>query len=267
MTALQDKARALLESGAAQVVIGYAAGSKSGREHAVFFSKPEQCQLLVFNDHCTSNLAVYLVKPEVKALGKPAIVATPAAVRTVLQLAAENQLADGGVIALAATADGAITELADLQSMEQFVANSGGAAIAPDPLVKELWAMSHAERWRFWTEQFSACMKCYACRASCPLCYCERCVVECNQPQWIPVSPHAEGNLEWHVVRAMHLAGRCIDCGFCADACPVHIPLNLLTRMLREKMAEELSAQPGTSAHSEYALSAFRPEDKEGFIR
>ena len=127
--------------------------------------------------------------------------------------------------------------------------------------------MSHAERWRFWTDQFTACMKCYACRSSCPLCYCERCVVECNQPQWIPTSPHAEGNLEWHVVRAMHLAGRCVDCGFCADACPVGIPLNLLTRMLREEMAGEMNAQPGTSAKSDYALSSFRPEDKEGFIR
>lgn len=266
MKVLQEKARALLEGGSVQVVIGYRKGSHDAAR-PVFVRKAAECDVLILDDSCHANLAVYLQKPEVKALGKPAIVATPATLRTIVQLTSENRFSDGDLIALAVSSDGTVAELADMVAIEQFVGAADGATVLPDPEVQKIWAMPHAERWRFWIGQFSACMKCYACRAACPLCYCERCVVEANQPQWVPVAPHAEGNLEWHVARAMHMAGRCIDCGSCADACPVHIPLNLLTRMLREKMAAEFDSQPGVSAHAAYALSSFKPDDKEGFIR
>ena len=92
--------------------------------------------------------------------------------------------------------------------------------------------MGLEQRRQFWEEQFSRCLKCYACRAACPLCYCSRCTVECNQPQWIPVPAHDLGNLEWNVMRAMHLAGRCVNCGDCSRACPVGIPLYLLNQEL-----------------------------------
>ena len=31
----------------------------------------------------------------------------------------------------------------------------------------------------------------------------------------------------FHLVRAVHMAGRCIDCGLCEDACPVDIPVEV----------------------------------------
>ncbi len=73
--------------------------------------------------------------------------------------------------------------------------------------VEKLEKMSLAERRRFWQEELSRCFKCYACRAACPLCYCGRCTVECNQPQWIRVPAHDLGNLEWHMY-AGHAPGR-----------------------------------------------------------
>ncbi len=74
------------------------------------------------------------------------------------------------------------------------------------------------------------------------------------------------GNLEWHIMRAMHLAGRCVNCGECFRACPLDIPLNLFT----QKIIEEIEVSFGKSVDAEngpiYPLSAFKVDDKDGFI-
>jgi ferredoxin len=68
-------------------------------------------------------------------------------------------------------------------------------------------------------------------------------------------------------MRAMHLAGRCVNCGDCARACPVGIPLNLLTRKLGEEVFKDFGLRAGTTPELNYALATFRPEDQEDFIR
>jgi ferredoxin len=99
------------------------------------------------------------------------------------------------------------------------------------------------------------------------MCYCARCITEVNQPQWIPVATDPLGNLEWNIVRAMHLAGRCVDCGSCSDACPQGIRLDLLNRVLAQEVLTSFGGEAGYSTRKEYALSTFKPDDKEEFIR
>ena len=275
MEALRKKARELLESKAVQVVIGYGEGS-GGRARAVFIRQPDKADGLILDDRCRANLSVYLVKPEVKALGKAAIVAKPSTLRTMLQLASENQIADGLVVALAVN-NGQVLDLTSFQAVEEYLNTSVPPPEAPGKArglsaedraaMARIEAMTREQRWQFWVDEFSRCMKCYACRAACPICYCTRCVIESNQPQWIPVAPTGIGNLEWHIVRAMHLAGRCLNCGYCAEACPVGIRLNLLTQTLTDEIGGDFGVEAGFSAKREYALSTFKPEDKEDFIR
>jgi hypothetical protein len=185
MEELRKKAGALLAAGTVKVVIGYAGGSDAVRVRAIFARQPEQAEQLIFNEHCRQNLAVYLLKPEVMALGKAAVVARPATLRALLQFAVENQLVDGAVVALAVNDSQPVAELTSFGAIEEYVAGQPrGLSQGEKDELAHLDGLSREERWAFWTGELSRCIKCYACRAACPMCYCARCVVDVNQPQW-----------------------------------------------------------------------------------
>jgi Fe-S oxidoreductase len=267
METLKNKARELLSGKTVQVVIGYGRGS-NGSGRAVFIRDMAKVDSLIFDDECRQNLAVYIMKPEVRKLGRAALVANPAALRTILQLAAENQINDHDLLVLAVNANGEMTALATLQAIEAYVASLDPDLSAAEKMeLQKYEALGLEQRRQFWQEQFSRCLKCYACRAACPLCYCSRCTVECNQPQWIPVPAHDLGNLEWNVMRAMHLAGRCVNCGDCSRACPVGIPLYLLNQKLISDVFSHFNARSGMAAKVDNAMSTFKPNDAEDFIR
>lgn len=260
MDNIRTKANELLKSGDVKVVIGYGEGF-GGRVRAVFIQKPEDTARLIFDERCKQNLAVYLTKQEVKALGKPAIVATLPVLRTIAQLASEEQIKENDISIIPVT-DGKVLDFSDLKSAADYISRIPlELSHEEKEAVERINKMTPSERWEFWKEELSDCIKCYACRASCPLCYCERCTVDCNQPQWISVPPHAQGNMEWHIMRAMHLAGRCVNCGECFRACSLKIPLNLLTQKIISDIKENFGEE------GSYALSTFKPDDKENFIR
>jgi ferredoxin len=90
--------------------------------------------------------------------------------------------------------------------------------------------------------------------------------VDANQPQWIPVQANTHGSMDWHVLRAMHLAGRCISCGECGRACPVDIPCHLLTMQLADQAHSYFGVWAGTSDKMDSVMSSYKPNDKENFI-
>jgi ferredoxin len=267
MDQLRIRAKELLESKQVAVVIGYAEGSAKG-VRAFFARSAVDADRLIYDKRCTQNLAVYLLKHEVRKLGRMAIVAALPVLRSILQLAAECQLAEKDIVVLGIGAGDKLQEFPTFTAIEEFVAASP-LDLTPEEKAKveEIRKLPLAERWQYWQEQLARCFKCYACRAACPMCYCTRCTTDCNQPQWIPVPAHDLGNLEWHVMRAMHLAGRCVNCGECSRACPLDIPLFLLNQMLIETVQEKFGLRAGTATELHYALSTFKPDDKENFIR
>jgi ferredoxin len=213
-----------------------------------FVRNPEDSGRLIMDDRCRQNLAVYLLKPEVRKLGKPALVATLPVLRAVLQLAAENQIRNDDLVLIGWSGEGTLLELDGLPAAEKYVQSRELELSSGDrELLERIDRMPMEERWSYWREQLSRCFKCYACRAACPLCYCLRCAVECSQPQWVPAAAHDLGNLEWHVMRAMHLAGRCVNCGECARACPLGIPIHLLNQKLEALVFETFGHRSGTA--------------------
>ena len=72
---LREKAKELLSGGKVGVVIGYGQGSTPGTAMPVFIRNAEDVDRLVWGPHCHHNLAVYLTRKEVRALGRPAVVA------------------------------------------------------------------------------------------------------------------------------------------------------------------------------------------------
>ncbi len=97
--------------------------------------------------------------------------------------------------------------------------------------VAKLEAMTPDERFAFWQEQLSRCIRCNACRDVCPACTCEKCVFG-NPKSGVENKAAADSFEEkmFHIIRAFHVAGRCTDCGECSRVCPQHIPLHLLNR-------------------------------------
>ena len=126
---------------------------------------------------------------------------------------------------------------------------------------------SPAERMAYWQEELSRCLKCYACRQVCPLCYCERCVMDKNRPQSVDTSPHLKGNFAYHITRAFHLAARCIECEECTRACPVNINLRLLNQSLALAAEENFTFRAGMDPQTDLIVGCYSLKDKEDFIQ
>jgi formate dehydrogenase subunit beta len=76
-------------------------------------------------------------------------------------------------------------------------------------------------------------------------------------------------NIGYHVIRAMHVAGRCVECGECERVCPVGIPLMLLNRKLIKDVNELFGPYEASLKLEEEAsppLSVYRPDDPDNFL-
>jgi len=133
--------------------------------------------------------------------------------------------------------------------------------------IKQLKDMPAQRRWEFWRNEFERCLRCYACRNICPACFCERCFVEESEPQWLLPVPRWQENLMFQVIRNIHVAGRCTDCGECERACPVNIPLRSLTREMYGIVAELFHYKPGMDKDAPPLLAAYEATDTEDFVR
>ncbi|MDP2794027.1 MAG: 4Fe-4S dicluster domain-containing protein [Sulfurisoma sp.] len=153
---------------------------------------------------------------------------------------------------------------------------------APFAALKRFEQRPAAERWQFWQRQFERCIRCFACRSVCPMCYCDECVVDsinlvvtpettaaekADRVRWIERSASRADNIGYHMTRALHLAGRCVDCGECERVCPVNIPLRLLNNKMEREAREAFGYEPGASIDLPALVASFRDDDPGQFIR
>jgi ferredoxin len=291
--AIRSEAKRLLEAGEVTAVIGYTSGRRKGSAQPVIVSDAAQTDSLVFSPSSVNNLALYLTKAkkEVKKSGKIAIVAKGCDLKALAGLMGESQLKRENLfiigIACAGVHGANISPAEPLSAatiarkcrectvhLPEGVDVVAGSLPQLEPLtaiesaeLARLEAMTPSERWAFWKEQFSRCIRCLACRQVCPFCYCEQCLCDRNRPQGIESTPRPAGNMGWHIVRAMHLAGRCAGCAECERSCPMDIPLNLLNRKMAGELKELYGQEAGMHPQEKGPLAQYQEDDDQSFIK
>lgn len=289
---LRVKARELLKNRQVELVIGYQRASDGVSATPCFIENEKDTDLLIWDAYCVYNLSSYLKDHPGRKTG---IVAKDCDLRSIVVLLQENQLRRENLFIIEMECQGVIDEkrvqFSDAQNQEISFAqkckscqspkhsiadyrikNKDEKRKTPDDYdeygpIRKMEARAASERLKFWQEEFSRCIRCYACRQVCPMCYCPKCVVEQTQPFWFSKATNLEGNFSWNVTRATHLAGRCIDCGECERACPAGIPLRDINKKIEKDVLELFSYEAGLSAETKPLFACFDKNDSEDFIK
>ena len=292
-TAIRGEAQRILSAGGVTAIVGYAAARRKGSAQPIIISDPVDAAKLIFTPACVNNLAVYLTKAkkEIPKKGKTGIVVKGCDLKALVGLMGESQLKREDIYLIGVPCAGVLGSTfnpsheltgdsiaAKCTECDVHLPQSCDFVPPQIPVTPELErkyaveitrleALTPAERWAYWKEQFSKCIKCYACRQVCPFCFCEQCLCDRNKPQMVETTPRPAGNTAWHIIRAMHLAGRCAGCAECERVCPMDIPLNLLNRKMAKELKELYDYEAGFEVLDKGPLTMYTDKDDQSFIK
>lgn len=282
---IREQAKEWLANGEIKYFIGYERGENSGKGRPVFIYHAEDVDRLILDSTCFDNLSRYLVEelkkktkrgeePDLTPVG---LVVKPCDSKTLIELIKENILPRERVRVIGVTCEGVDDPKENGEQADKCAVCTHHDPLIADLIVgekleedgtdefediKEIEEMSIEERWEYWEKLLSRCVRCYACREACPLCYCEECVFDRFKPyKWNEDSVKLRENLFYHMVRAMHLAGRCIDCGECERACPMDIPIRQLNRFLTKQAKERFDIEAGLDEEDKSMFGTYDIDD------
>jgi formate dehydrogenase subunit beta len=286
---VQEAARKLLKEKKVEMVVGYAKGTTPRRAKPAVVKDESDVDRLIFDDTCGISLVPHLRKALAAAPKgtKAAIVAKGCDGRALVQHMVEGQLKRDDVVILGVSCPGVVSPwrakgkddldeacrrcrypvppvydvLVGEADKEQKKAGSEYAA------VEEFEKLPAAERWAWFERELAKCIRCYACRNACPMCYCEECFVDQTGPLWLGKSAERPDTTIFHIMRALHTAGRCVDCGACERACPLGVRLSLLNQRIEKEIKDRFGYTAGLSLDAKPAMATYDEDDKQEFIQ
>lgn len=267
--------KSLLDEGRVNLVLGFAGGQPEGNSIPFFIRKKDEVDNLKWDDTCTPNLAKYLTEKKEGV----AIVAKPCDARALVMYMVENQIDRNKIYIIGVECAGMKNrdgspapgcEKCNVRTptVYDILIKSDDACIpSVDKLGNNNEENTYMHRLARFQNEIKKCILCYSCRQACYGCYCETCFMDRNMPNWLPSELDSGSKMVFHLGRAMHLAGRCVECGACERACPSGVKIRYLAEELADFCKELYGYQPGINPDEIPAMTAFNQNDKEvGFL-
>ncbi len=272
---LIDTCKNLLKEGKVNLVLGFAEGQAEMSASPFFIRTPEETDEMKWDDACSMTLAKYLLEKKEGA----AIIAKPCDARAIVMYLAENQIERDKLTIIG-------VECAGMKGKDGLAApgcedcklrippvydilvgyGDGLEAEAVQKAADTMEAELSGKLTRF-QKEMEKCILCFSCRQACYGCYCESCFIDREIPNWLPKELDTGAKMVFHLGRAMHLAGRCVECGACERVCPSGVNIRYLVKDLAEFCEALYGYQPGVNPEEVPAMTTFDMNDKEvGFI-
>ena len=310
------RAKALLESGEVQRVLGWRKGESEFDPEPAFFETAEALDSFIYNGFCGANLSKYMIEAS-QMDGKTLVFLKPCDTYSFNQLLCEHRVDRDkayiigvgckGKLSMHAIENQGITSVLSVKGAEYPGASDVltietlyGEKTLPyadamlerchvckgkehkvyDELLGEsaetgnadrfaevakIEAMSPEEKFAYFQEELSKCIRCNACRNVCPACSCRKCIFDSTK-----FDSNQKANTTsfeekmFHIIRAFHVAGRCTDCGECSRVCPQGIPLHLFNRKFIKDINNLYGEyQAGVDMDAKAPLTSFRTDDAE----
>lgn len=272
---LRELARKAFQDNGIELLIGYQKGEDGITKPAIFYSF-EQVDLLIWDQQASFNLASLVRRFRDKKIG---MIAQGCVSRSLVVLLNEGQINRNNLFIIGFPCQGVVDKNQQLHSacidcqhplpvIQDCLIEGDGIARQSDPandLVIELNNQSQSERMAFFSQEMKKCIRCYACRQACPMCYCDVCFVDINKPLWLARTPDQQNNSVWNLTRMQHLAGRCVACGACDRACPEGVNLMVYLKKMNQVVKELYGYSAGLHLGEKPALNAFQPNDPDFF--
>jgi len=279
--AIKLRALQLLNDGTVARVLGWEKGETETDWSPALFTTESEMENMMYGEYAGINLSKYCVK--FNALeGKTLVILKPCDALSFCQLVKEHRVNRENYYIIGAGCKGMKDENGLLlkcktcktKSFEfaDEVIDDEEARVLPESNrfedVAKLEAMTAEERFEFWRNELSRCIRCNACRNVCPACTCRTCVFD-NAASGVSAKANVtdfEENM-FHIIRAFHVAGRCTDCGECSRVCPQNIPLHLLNRKFIKDINELYGDyQAGVGIEERTPLTSYTKDDVEPSI-
>ena len=272
----------LFKDGTVSSVIGFQAGGETGLSIPVIIDSADETDKLVWNNRCVPNLGSYLLERKEKT----GIIAKPCDARAIVNLIVENQLKREDVYIIGMTCEGMVNEdsamlpacldcRAHIPPVYDILIGEAKNEVNKklsnllSPLAGELKntnPLDTLDTTRFKNEM-SKCILCYSCRQSCYGCYCKTCFMERGEPDWQTASPDMGAKMLYHLGRATHLSGRCVECGACENACASGVDIRYLIKSVTDFIDETYNYQTGMDLEAEPVMLIYKADDPEiGFL-